>query len=62
MQQKLQPAVGPPNNEVNIMDIYRQIEELRCELNGVADLDERQEIQKQLNELKALLAEQEREP
>ncbi len=44
------------------MDIYRQIEELRCELNAIADMDELQEIQHQLKELKAKLEEQEREP
>ena len=43
------------------MDIHRQIEELRRELNAIADLDELQEIQSQLQELKAKLAEQERE-
>jgi hypothetical protein len=49
-------------NEVVAMDIYRQIEELRCELNAIADLDELQEIQHQLKELQAKLEEQEREP
>lgn len=44
------------------MDIYRQIEELRLELRGVADLDELQEIQQQLQELQEKLAEQKREP
>jgi hypothetical protein len=44
------------------MDIYRQIEELRLELRGVADLDELQEIQRQLQELQAKLEEHEREP
>jgi len=44
------------------MDIHRQIEELRRELNSIADLDELEEIQTQLQELKAKLAEQEREP
>lgn len=44
------------------MDIHRQIEELRRELNAIADLDELQEIQRQLQELKAKLAEQEGEP
>lgn len=44
------------------MDIYRQIEELRLEMRGVADLDELKEIQQQLQELQGKLIEQEREP
>jgi hypothetical protein len=44
-----------------LTDLYRQIEELRFELNGIVDLDERQEIQRQLKDLQEKLA-QTREP